>query len=227
MGLRIIILTSVALCLIGSASLRAQEDSPKRSVSSKDRAAKKPNSRTAPRRPATPAEVAKVNSFVADCLPELKRLLDVLKESQPKKYSTAIRELFNAADRLERIKQRDNASYALALKSWQLDKRAQLLAARIRMGGSSTDEAKLRSLLGQRFELELQIMLKNRDRQAARLKKLDGDIARFRTNRDQAVDAQVKAWMRLPSGKSKTVAENRKKKNRATKTSAGSNEQIK
>jgi hypothetical protein len=95
------------------------------------------------------------------------------------------------------------------------------------MGGSSTDEAKLRSLLGQRFDLELQIMQKNRDRQAARLKKLDGDIARFQANRDQAVDAQVKTWMRRPSGKSKTVAENRKKKNRATKTSASSNEQIK
>lgn len=235
---QIAILIGIAICLSSSVSAVAQVDkrgakaasSKKKSKSddsqrakgrdaANDRQAKKNNMRSSARRPITGADVKKVNVFVAKHLPELKSLLDVLEAAEPRRYSVAIRELFTAMDRLQRLEQRDPESYTLALKSWQLDKRAQLVAARFRMDGASTDEEKLRNLLTQRFELELQIMKRSRDRQAARLEKLESDIEHFRANRERAVESQVKNWMRGPSAKSKALAKSRSKKKQTTKTS--------
>lgn len=159
----------------------------------------------AARRPDLAEQAKQVTRFVDRHLPELAELLEVLEEAEPSRHRAAVRELYLAIERLERLK-RDPQLYQLGLKSWKLEKQAQLLAARIRMDDSAENEGELKRLLDARYLVELQILQHNRDKLAARLKKMDADLERRKRNHRREVDRLVNSWLRGKSQRTKPVA---------------------
>lgn len=121
---------------------------------------------------------------------ELADLLVGLKNSRPDDFSKAIRELDRTRERLERQQEIDSGRYSLLLREWQLDSRVRLLAARMTMGETRELESELRSLLRERQDVRLQLLIYDRDKSKVRLQKLDEQIAEYVESRDANLDRE-------------------------------------
>ena len=199
----------------------AKKAAAKKDAAKKADAKKAEAKRNAPiRRPITAEQIARVEGFVKHNMPELSELLAVLKSAESTRYEQAIRELHAAAERLERMKPRDPDGHQLALQSWKLEKRLQLAAARIRMDDSSEGAAELKKLLQQRYQVEMKILARNRDRLEARLQKMDAEIARRRANHQDDIDRLVKNWTRGAAKQGTTPVSERRPKKPASRGNA-------
>lgn len=123
--------------------------------------------------------------------PELAALLDQLRSSNPKAFANAVAELIKAQERLARVQERTPDRYESELALWKLDSRIRLLAAQSAMKDTDEVTAELRGLLAERRELKLSRMKEDRERQQARLQKLDESIAEMEAAGDQAVDNEL------------------------------------
>jgi hypothetical protein len=139
----------------------------------------------------TPESEAAVLTFVQRNHAELAELLGYLKTSQPQEYERAVRDIFRVTQRLELVQERDPLQYELEVVAWTAQSRVQLLAAKLKMGSSDELIKQLREALKTQNEAKVALLKHERQKAADRVSKLDGDIARFETNRDDVIDKQL------------------------------------
>ena len=140
----------------------------------------------------TPEREAAVRTFVERNHAELADLLTHLKENQPREYERAIRELFRVTERLATIQERDATQYDLELALWSAQSQVQLLAAKMKMGGTDELREELRSALETQADARLALLKHERQRAQNRLSRIEGDIAQFQSQRDQLIEKQLK-----------------------------------
>lgn len=182
--------------LFASHSVSAQTDS----KDELDRDSK-PERTQPPKRPMTtnsPAKVIMTPERQAAALKfaelhhsELYELMRRLKAAKRPEYQRAIRQLYNDSERLARLKERTPSRYELALTEWQLDSRLRLLVARMTMSDDPELEAELQNLLKKRVETRLALLKLERERQQARLEKLQDQIQEIEEDRDSAIQKDL------------------------------------
>ncbi len=140
--------------------------------------------------------------------PELADLLVRLKSADRNAYDKAVRDVAQARERLERIK--DAEHHALALRAWTLDSRIRLLAAKLSMGGDAALETELRDLLIERRQVRLESLRLERAKLVARLEKIDAQTLQLEADPAAAVDREfdrltreVRATRAARNGKAK------------------------
>ena len=86
-------------------------------------------------------------------------------------------------------KERDDARYELDLEIWKVESQIRLLVARLTMSPGDVEmQEKLRSLLMERVDLRIRRQRMDRDRLAARVQRLDENIASLESEREALVD---------------------------------------
>lgn len=164
------------------------------SASPKPAAKKDAKAKTAPA--ITPEREAAVLTFVQRNHAELAELLSYLRTSQPEEYDRAVRELFRTTERLGQVQERDPLQYDLEVAAWTAQSRVQVLAAKLKMGSSDELIKQLREALGAQNESKLALLKHERKKVADRLGKIDADIVRFESDRDNVIDRQLKLLTR-------------------------------
>jgi len=144
----------------------------------------------------TPEREAAALQFVRDHHPELVDLLKSLKASHSDQYQSALRQLFQTSERLAKIYETDPQRYQLELKLWKIKSRIQLLAAKASMSRDPELESQLKAALAEQAQVQLQELQMDRDRLAARLKKLDASVDQFQVGQQQTIERQLAALMR-------------------------------
>jgi hypothetical protein len=144
----------------------------------------------------TPEREAAVLTFVQRNHAELSDLLAVLKSNQPEEYDRAVRDIFRAMERMNQIQERDPLQYELEVAAWATQSRVQLLAAKLKMGSTDDLVKKLRDALTVQNEAKLALLKHERQKASDRLTKIDGDIARFETDREDVIDKQLEILTR-------------------------------
>jgi hypothetical protein len=153
----------------------------------------------------TPEREAAALTFAGMHHPELATLLEQLKSSNPKGYRSAVQELFAQSERLARLHTRTPERYEAELALWKLDSRIRLKAARSAMSDAAETREELKALLLERNDLRLSLMRQDRDRQAARLEKLDASIQQIEQNREQAADNELERLLNTARNRVKNV----------------------
>jgi hypothetical protein len=139
----------------------------------------------------SPEREAAAQEFVRQHHPELADLLTQLKISKPREFDRAMQELARTSERVSGWQERDPERYQLELDLWKVNSQARLLAARLMMGDNSALVEELRTLIAKRKDLELQLLLLERDRVSARSARLDAAIERARQTRDQQIQTAL------------------------------------
>lgn len=153
----------------------------------------------------TPEREAAALTFANLHHPELASLLEQLKSSNPKGYRSAVQELFAQSERLARLQARTPERYESELTLWKLDSRIRLKAARSAMSDASETREELKALLLERNDLRLSLIKQDRERQAARLEKLDASIQQMEQNREQAADNELERLLNTARNRVKNV----------------------
>lgn len=151
-------------------------------------------------------------SFVAEHHPELTAVLAKLKERRADEYQSAIAEIHQTAVELGRLKEKDEARFALDLKDWTLKSRAELLAARLRRAPDAKLEAQLKELLAAQIDVQVESRQLMKKRMERRLSRLDEELKRLADERAAVVETRFR----------RLVQEKAKRKNKVadTKTAA-------
>ncbi|HVA48897.1 MAG TPA: hypothetical protein VNH11_21200 [Pirellulales bacterium] len=123
--------------------------------------------------------------FVREHQPELVELLNRLKGTKEKEYQQAIKELSRDSQRIDGLKQRDPERYQQDVRAWQLDSQIRLLTAKLSLEDRPELREDLKAALAERADLRLAQRKLERERVAARLAKLDEDIAQIVSQRDE------------------------------------------
>lgn len=140
----------------------------------------------------TTEQEASALAFAGEHHPELKTLVESLKAANPGGYKKAIHDLHRTSDRIGKLNNdKSKARYDHELALWKLDSRIRLTAARSAMKDTDELRAELKSLVEQRQALNLQWLKADRERTAARLAKLEGELKAAEEKAPQAVDAEV------------------------------------
>jgi hypothetical protein len=124
-------------------------------------------------------------ALVREHHPDLVDLLKRLQATKRKEYQRAVKELYRDSQRLENVRQRDPERYGLDLRAWQLDSRIRLLTAKLSLEDRPELEDELKAALGERADVRLAQKELERNRTAARLKKLEEDISSLTARRDE------------------------------------------
>jgi len=130
---------------------------------------------------------------------ELAELLSALKMNEPEQYERAIRDIFRTTERLALIQERDPLQYELEIVAWTAQSRVELLAARLKMGANDELIKQLREALKTQNEARVALLKHERQKAADRLGKLDAEIARFESDRDDVINRQLKVLARSGS----------------------------
>jgi hypothetical protein len=137
------------------------------------------------------ARAATALAFAKSNHPELAALLEQLNSSNPAAFKNAVDDLVRAHERLARVQERSPDRYEAELALWKLDSRIRLLAAQSAMVDTEEVQAELKGLLSERRDLRLTRMKEDRERQQARLQRLDETIAEMEAAGDEAVDNEL------------------------------------
>jgi hypothetical protein len=124
---------------------------------------------------------------------ELAELIEHLKSGSLPDYQKAVRDLWRAQERLMQVKQRDGKRYELELEAWLVQSKIQLLVARLTMKEDDALREELRSLLGQRVDLRLRLLLGERDKQIERLRKIEEQVERLNAKRSEMVEKEFQS----------------------------------
>lgn len=170
----------------------AQQNPPAKTSGSKE-------AESSPRRPMgpgkaiiTPERQAAALKFAELHHPELYQLVNGLKSARRAEYHKAVRQLYNDSERLARLKERVPARYELALSEWQLDSRLRLLVARMTMSAGDPElEGQLRELLKKRLDVRMELLKFDRERQAARLQKIEEQIEEIEADEQAALEKDL------------------------------------
>lgn len=139
----------------------------------------------------TPEREAAVMTFVQRNHAELAELLSYLKTGQQDEYERAIKEIFRTTERLAQIQERDPLQYELEVAAWTAQSRVQLWAARLKMGSSEELLKQLRDGLRKQNETKLSLLKHERKRAADRLQRIENDIARYESQREDVISKQL------------------------------------
>ncbi len=131
--------------------------------------------------------------FVKEHQPELARLLEYLRRKQPRQYQRAIRELARTADRLKLSRERDPRRYELELQAWQVRSRIDLLAARWQVQPDEKIKERLRAAITEQMTLQKQILERERDKVAQRLKTVESQLERLDQMGPAEMERRLKA----------------------------------
>lgn len=207
--LSIPVLLVIAAWFVGGGAAPAQQRE-------RDAAQKQPDPKPARAKPApgmTKAREAAALAFVREHHPELEQLLIQLKESQPKQYEQAVRDLFRTSERLATFHERDPPRHNLELKAWQAKSRVQLLSATLLMTPRDKQlRTKLKQLLLDEAKVRRELLKLEQNRVQRRLEKIEAQINDIDANAERTAERQVKLLLERP-GKSKKTQD-------ATKASA-------
>jgi len=160
----------------------------------------------------TREEEEAATAFVTKHHGDLLELLIHLKEGLPQEYNKAIRDLSRTNDRLEALAGRDKTRYNLELKLWQAKSGRQLLTARLRMGRDDALIQQIRETLAEEHQLQLSVFKHERERLAARMKKLDEQIARHEKNQQGSVDRQLATLTKASKNSERKVKAGKRKR---------------
>jgi hypothetical protein len=177
----------------------------------------KPEKRAEPARKGsglTPEREAAVMTFVKLNHPDLEMLLTHLKQSEPKEYEKAVRDLTRVIDRLAASKDRDADMYELELRSWKTQSRLQLLSARQAMGASDDLRDEMREVIREQGEVRAEMLKREKQRIQERLNKIESELGRLEKNPDRWVEQQLKTIAGPPPENDKQ-AESKPNKNKA------------
>lgn len=143
-----------------------------------------------PKRPplVTAEQEATALAFAKSHFPELARLVAHLKKRQPQEYDRAVRDLSRTADRMSRLRQQDAGRYELELKAWKSESRIELLTAQWKLDPSDKIRTELRNELMRRGRLRRDVLVRERNKMADRLDKLDGQIEKFDRDHAASID---------------------------------------
>lgn len=177
----------------------------------------------------TPERESAVMTFVERNHPALKDLLASLKSSRPKEYEKAIRDIYQASERLANLKERDPRLFDLELRSWTLRSQIQLLAAQMVMVGSDEKRNQLRELLNEQLDLRAEMLALERERAQERLKRVEGEIARVESDREKHIERQLDLLMKSAqdSKRNSKVSGKGSKRSSANKNKSTVNERAK
>lgn len=152
-------------------------------------------------------------AFAKEHHPELAALILQLQKKSPVEFRRGIREIHQAAVRLNRTKEKQPERFEADLKTWQMDSELRLLSAKWILTGNKKLEQQVRDLLRQRQENRLSRMKSERDRLAARLQQLDEQINMGTEELDAALTSE---WERLQKRAEIARKARRSRKNLAT-----------
>lgn len=172
-----------------------------------------------PRFVLTPEREAAAKLFARRHHPELADLLDKLQEEMQKQYTQAIRQIYQASERLARIKERSEEDYKLQLNLWKVDSRINLLAARMTKSKDKQLRRQLEQLLRERVAVKRNILKRDREKVQTRLDRIDKSLEAL-SDVDAAVAADMKRYERIrPASRSKSKNANARDKTARTKNS--------
>ena len=141
----------------------------------------------------TKAREAAALAFVREHHAELEALLIQLKESQPKQYEQAVRDLFRTSERLAVWQEKDPQRHEVELNAWQARSRVQLLSATLLMTPQDKSTAeKLKQALLEENKVRRKILLLDHERTSRRLERIEAQIESLEKNADKAVDRHIK-----------------------------------
>ncbi len=128
--------------------------------------------------------------FVAEHHPKLAKLIAPLKDSNPREYQRAVKELFRTSERLAGIRTKDPARYELELDAWKLQSHVRLLAARMTMDDDPEIEQELRAMLRKKADNQLKLLQNERESLQARLKQVETQIEQKSKSPDDYVQQE-------------------------------------
>lgn len=192
--------------------------------SKKDRAAKPPaklarGKKNSLKRPVeiTREEEKAATVFVKAHHEELLELLIHLKEGLPQEYKKAIRDLARTSNRLETLASRDESRYKIELKLWQAKSRRQLLTARFQMSRDDSLIQEIRETLQDEQQFQTAILKHERDRLAARVKKLSAQLERQEKTQEDSIERQISTLIKGSKTNNRKVKAGKRKKPAAKK----------
>ncbi|HTN76583.1 MAG TPA: hypothetical protein VL096_15090, partial [Pirellulaceae bacterium] len=150
-----------------------------------------------------PETEAAALAFVREHYAELADLLDSLKDSRPREYQKAIKDLARVRERLQQMQKNNVRRYELEVTIWKTESRIQLLAARLQMNNSSELRDQLRAALNEQADQKLAALKLERELFQERADKLNAQIKKFDQGRSQAIERQFEALTKSPAVTSK------------------------
>ncbi len=126
--------------------------------------------------------------------PELANLLVRLQRSSPSGFARGIRDVHSAAERIERVSERQPARREAELKKWKIDSEVRLLTAKWVMSQDPKLEERIQQLLRDRHNAKIDRLHAERDKLAERLHQLDKQIGMSTSDTEAILAAE---WQRL------------------------------
>lgn len=159
----------------------------------------------------TPEAEAEVFAFLNKYHPELAQVLSNLHGNLPREYDRAIRDLARVRERLSQLAERDPQRHELELQAWVVQSHIHLTVARLAMNDSPSLRDELRRLLEQQFELKLETMRHDRQRQEERLRKMDEQIEKLTSGRDEMIAKQLASLTRSSATMAERIRDKRER----------------
>lgn len=166
----------------------------------------------------TPEREAAARTFAQQHHPELIQLLDKLQQDMETRYGQAIRQLYQAGERLARIKERSEEDYELQLSLWKVDSRIQLHAARLSVSRNSraTELDGLEDLLKERVLVRRKIYEREREKLQTRIDRVNKSLERL-SDVDRAVAQELKAYKNLKPAQARKASDKTSRSKSETK----------
>lgn len=195
---------SVLLLLICPAQVDAQQKAKKNSkpavkaetpqqANSKSKPAEKKTRPKAAVRKTNPVNEQQALEFAKLHHKELHQLLKPLKKLDEHEYRRAIRELFNASNRISRYQQRDPERYEAEVAFWKTNSQIKLLLAHLAMGVDEQTQQQLKSLLTQRHEQQVQLLEIETERLQKSRERIDQRIELLKSSHDKLLQDPTEA----------------------------------
>lgn len=159
--------------------------------------ADRPTSKKAEDRKSDREVVAK--AFAEEHHPELAALLRTLEKMHPQAYQAAVRDVARAADRLNAMKERDDARYERELKVWKTRSRVHVVSAEYRISPGADLEQKLRALMQDELQAKRELLAFERERAEKRLDQLDRQLRELDEKGSAMIDRQIERLPKLPA----------------------------
>ena len=173
----------------------------------------KNNKNKAPKR-LRPEVESRIDAFVQKNHPELKKVLEYLKEKRGTDYYRAMMQIKKTSDRLESYKKRDPERYRIDLKLWQAQSRITLLAAEIAVNNKEKLKNKLRKAIRDENALKIRRIELERSRIVARLKRLNEQESKLERIQPNAIEQTLKSHInRFKPKRKKQNKKNDRRKN--------------
>jgi len=200
----------VSICLMLLATPLLADDGGSDSVKGAKKVAQAPAGKVAkganPPAPLDKKAEADVLEFVREHHPELADLLKQLKDSRPREYQKAMRDLSRVRNRLFNMQKNNEQRFDLELAVWKAETRVQLIAARLHMGDKAELREELRAALNEQMDLRLQLLKYDREQVQDRLAKVEGQIKRFEQDRSDLIERQLQTLTKAAEAKSKAAS---------------------